>query len=172
MINLKVAEYLNRMNLAECPPETQDIKINLANRQKAIDDANYGPLNPNEPTDDYWKRKAEQFHSGDLEAAKSARCGNCGFFDIKKKTLDCIAKGIGGEDAWDTIEAGNIGLCLAFDFKCAAARTCDAWLYGGPVTDEQPFSVEKLDIEPNPCWKGYEPYGLKPDGSPNCIPVK
>jgi hypothetical protein len=25
-------------------------------------------------------------------------------------------------------------------------------------------------IEPNPCWDGYVAYGLKPDGSPNCIP--
>lgn len=28
-----------------------------------------------------------------------------------------------------------------------------------------------LDIEPNPCWEGYEPIGLKPDGAPNCVPV-
>ena len=31
---------------------------------------------------------------------------------------------------------------------------------------------EKAAIEPNPCWEGYEPYGLKDDGTPNCIPVK
>jgi hypothetical protein len=31
---------------------------------------------------------------------------------------------------------------------------------------------EKMDITPNPCWKGYEPYGLKPNGDPNCIPIK
>ena len=24
----------------------------------------------------------------------------------------------------------------------------------------------------NPCWSGYEPIGLKPDGSPNCVPVE
>ena len=29
-----------------------------------------------------------------------------------------------------------------------------------------------MAITPNPCWEGYEPYGLKPDGSPNCIPVE
>jgi len=28
-----------------------------------------------------------------------------------------------------------------------------------------------LDIEPNPCWEDYEPIGLKPDGSPNCVPI-
>jgi hypothetical protein len=34
------------------------------------------------------------------------------------------------------------------------------------------LSKEKLDIEPNPCWDGYEPIGLKDDGSPNCVPIK
>jgi len=29
-----------------------------------------------------------------------------------------------------------------------------------------------LEIEPNPCWEGYEPIGLKDDGSPNCVPIK
>lgn len=31
---------------------------------------------------------------------------------------------------------------------------------------------KEMDIEPNPCWEGYEPIGLKDDGSPNCVPVK
>lgn len=31
---------------------------------------------------------------------------------------------------------------------------------------------EPMDITPNPCWEGYEPVGLKPDGSPNCVPIK
>jgi hypothetical protein len=31
---------------------------------------------------------------------------------------------------------------------------------------------KKLNIEPNPCWEGYEPIGLKDDGSPNCVPIK
>ncbi|NBW21228.1 MAG: phage portal protein, partial [Caulobacteraceae bacterium] len=34
---------------ATCPIATQDIKVNLKNRQTAVDDANYGPANPNEP---------------------------------------------------------------------------------------------------------------------------
>ena len=32
--------------------------------------------------------------------------------------------------------------------------------------------AKQFNIEPNPCWEGYEPYGLKDDGTPNCIPVK
>jgi hypothetical protein len=120
---------------AGCPEATQDIAINLENRQKAIDVAKYGPLNPNEPNEDYWKAKADQFHSGDIVAAKKSLCGNCVFFDITQKILSCIAEGIGGEDAWDSVEAGQLGYCEAFDFKCAAARTCDAWVVGGPITD-------------------------------------
>jgi hypothetical protein len=53
--------------------------------------------------------------------------------------LDCIASGLGneaGNDAWGSIEAGDLGYCEAFDFKCAASRTCDAWVAGGPVTEE------------------------------------
>jgi len=34
------------------------------------------------------------------------------------------------------------------------------------------FGQSKLDIEPNPCYSGYEPIGLKDDGSPNCVPIK
>lgn len=37
------------------------------------------------------------------------------------------------------------------------------------------FKIEipkKMEIEPNPCWEGYEPIGLKDDGSPNCVPIK
>ena len=128
-------KYIAPELFAECPVETQDIAVNLKNRQNAIDTANYGPLNPNEPNEDYWKAKAEQFHSGDVEAAKQSICGNCAFFDKTQKILDCIASGIGGEDAWDSIEAGDIALCTAFDFKCAANRTCAAWVSGGPVTD-------------------------------------
>jgi hypothetical protein len=120
--------------LAACPPATQNIEVNLKGRQNAIDTANYGPLNPNEPNEDYWKAKADMF-KGDLESAKKALCGNCSFFVQTKQILDCIAGGINDTNEWDTIEAGDLGYCEAFDFKCAANRTCDAWVSGGPIVD-------------------------------------
>ena len=119
----------------DCPRATQDVATNLKNRQKAIDVAHYGPLNPNEPNEDYWKAKAKMF-GGDLESAKKARCGNCAFFVQTKNMLDCIAGGINDTNEWDTIKAGDLGYCEAFDFKCAAGRTCDAWVVGGPIVDE------------------------------------
>jgi len=119
----------------ECPPATQDIKLNIENRQTAIDQANYGPLNPNEPNEDYWKAKAEQF-KGDVEEAKKALCGNCAFFYRTPEILKCIAEGLGEEvDPYEAIDAGEIGYCEAFDFKCAASRTCSAWVVGGPITE-------------------------------------
>lgn len=40
------------------------------------------------------------------------------------------------------------------------------------LTNAQFGEKKSLDIEPNPCWEGYEPIGLKDDGSPNCVPIK
>jgi hypothetical protein len=119
---------------AECPDATQDVETNLKNRQEAIDKADYGPLNPNEPNEGYWKKKAATF-GGDVSAAKKALCGNCSFFIQTKEMLDCIAQGINDTNEWDTIKAGGLGYCEAFDFKCAAERTCSAWVVGGPITD-------------------------------------
>jgi hypothetical protein len=55
---------------------------------------------------------------------------------------DCIAQGIeqggsGNENAWDAINAAELGYCEAFDFKCAASRTCNAWVTGGPIDDSK-----------------------------------
>jgi len=63
-------------------------------------------------------------------------CGNCAAFNQTKKLLGCISKGI-GEDAGEVEMSGNLGYCEIFDFKCAAKRTCDAWIVGGPITDDK-----------------------------------
>jgi hypothetical protein len=119
----------------DCPIATQDVETNLKNRQRAIDEAHYGPLNPNEPNEEYWKKKADMF-GGDVESAKKALCGNCAFFVKTPSMLQCIADGINDINELDTIQVANIGYCEAFDFKCAGARTCDAWVVGGPITQE------------------------------------
>jgi hypothetical protein len=118
-----------------CPESTYNIKLNIENRQKCIDEANYGPLNTNEPNEEYWQAKADQFN-GSKEEAKKALCGNCAFFYRTPEILKCIAEGLGEEvDPYEAIEAGEIGYCEAYDFKCAASRTCDAWVVGGPITE-------------------------------------
>jgi len=133
---------------ASCPIATQDIKINLANRQTAVDDANYGPANPNEPNEDYWKAKADEFQ-GDVVTAKKMLCGNCAAFDQRSKVLGCIKKGI-GEDANEVAIGGDLGYCEIFDFKCAAKRTCDAWIVGGPITDKKEELARPVSQTPAP----------------------
>ena len=127
-----------------CPPATQDLKLNIENRQTAIDDVGYGPLNPNEPNEEFWQKKADRW-SVTIEEAKKSRCGNCAVFVVTKQMKSCIEKGLEGGQSnvaynysnWDQIdEAAELGYCEALDFKCAASRTCDAWVVGGPITDK------------------------------------
>ena len=111
-----------------CPAATQDITVNLKNRGKAIDSANYGPENPDLPNKQFWMEKAQEWEV-DVEEAKTSRCGNCAAFNQDDSMLECISKGIGDEgDAEEFIEKADLGYCEIFDFKCAASRTCDAWV--------------------------------------------
>jgi hypothetical protein len=119
----------------DCPPATQDIALNLKNRKNAIDTAMYGPLNPEEPNEEYWQAIAQEWQV-DTETAKKQLCGNCAMFNISPKTKECIQGGLTDDsDTFDQIDAaGELGYCEAFDFKCASARTCRAWVTGGPIT--------------------------------------
>lgn len=121
-----------------CPPATQDIGANLRNRQTAIKVADYGPPNPGLPNVRFWTKKGKMWGVGPREA-QTMRCGNCAAFDVSPRMKECIATGImsDGVDPYDFIQAGELGYCLAFKFKCAAARTCDAWVAGGPIRRER-----------------------------------
>ena len=136
-----------------CPPATQDVGLNLKNRKNAIDTAMYGPLNPEEPNDEYWDSLASEW-GVDAETAKQQRCGNCAVFVITPEMKECISSGLTGDrpDDFDAIDAaGELGYCEAFDFKCASARTCRAWVSGGPVTEakagEGEDSPAEADVE-------------------------
>jgi hypothetical protein len=128
-----------------CPVATQDIHINLKNRNHAIKEYGYGPLNPDEPSDKFWKRLADMWGITPVEA-KTSRCKNCAAFVQTKEMLACIEKGISFDpdepEENNTAEAvtakvvqdkANLGYCQLFHFKCAGDRTCDAWLMGGPI---------------------------------------
>jgi len=133
----KYAAAMNQMmtpakEVAKCPMPTQDVVLNLKNRAKAITTAAYGPENPALPNTAYWKKKADTWDVS-IDDAKKSRCGNCAAFNVQDSIKQCIAKGIGNEaDPWGTIRLADLGYCEIFDFKCAASRTCDAWVTGGP----------------------------------------
>jgi len=124
-----------------CPIATQDIGVNLENRQNAIDTAAYGPLNPELANRTFWIAKADMWNT-DVVTAKQSLCGNCSFFVQTTAMLDCIETGLAAGGAtgneWDSVGGGQLGYCEAFDFKCKSTRTCDAWVSGGPVTDSTP----------------------------------
>jgi Family of unknown function (DUF5872) len=132
----------------DCPPATQDIQLNLKNRQKAIDDYGYGPLNPALPNTKFWMAKVEEWNLDSPEEAKSSLCGNCAAFDQREDTLACIAQGIGSDSGSKdpTIEAGDLGYCRFLKFKCASLRTCDAWVTGGPLVDKPPVTESIMDF--------------------------
>ena len=138
-VSAKIKKEKPKKKSFSCPVETQDIAANLKNRQKAIDEFGYGPLNPNEENKDFWEDKVKKWRLESVEEAKKSLCANCAAFVITKDMLSCISKGLSDgdkneEDAWASIESGKLGFCEALDFKCSALRTCDAWIVGGPVS--------------------------------------
>ena len=110
-----------------------DLDLNTLNRNQTVKEYRYGPLNPDDEKGSakFWEDKAEMWDTT-VEAAKQSRCGNCGAFDQKKGTLAKIEKAI-GEEGKTIVKNANIGFCEFFWFKCAGARTCDAWVGGGPI---------------------------------------
>lgn len=128
---------------ATCPVATTDARLNIKNRDLAIKNHGYGPMNPSEPNEKFWKGIADLWSlSG--EEAKTSRCSNCAAFIQTPKMLSCIESHIGYEedypseeelrqDQQEVREASDLGYCLSFGFKCAAKRVCRAWLYGGPI---------------------------------------
>lgn len=132
------------MSTKKCPPATLNIELNLLNRRKAIRTAKYGPANPKLPNVNYWKEIAREWGVS-MKEAQTMRCGNCAAFDVTSHVIECIENGIGkdGIDPDDTIVAGELGYCRFFQFKCAASRTCTAWVVGGPITDEKLVQVQR-----------------------------
>jgi hypothetical protein len=133
-------KYINIVEAANkgCPIATHDIDTNLKNRQKAIDEYHYGPANPDQ-SEDYWTKSAKIFNVS-TATAKTMLCGNCAAFDVSDSMRDCISTGIKGDedrvDANASINLADLGYCNFLHFKCAGARSCKAWVTGGPVTEK------------------------------------
>jgi len=144
LLEKKITEVNNK-----CPLATVDIEENIKNRDWTTENYGYGPLNPAVPDPGFWEKKAELWNT-DLETVKTARCGNCAAFDQSDVILGCIEKGINETNAADpreVMELADLGYCQLFKFKCAGARTCDAWLFGGPIRDQQRESMPETEAE-------------------------
>ena len=126
-----------------CPIATQDIQINLKNRNNAFKKFGYGPPNPDEPNELFCLKKAKMYKAPTKDI-KSMLCGNCAAFIQTPKMMECILSGLEKDEGKeelsydeDFIKAADLGYCDLFQFTCAAARTCDAWKAGGPITKEK-----------------------------------
>jgi hypothetical protein len=146
-VKIEIEIQSQEKNGEACPVATGDVSVNLENRQKAIDESNYGPMNPNEANMDYWREISKVWRNSPDQAKKS-RCGNCAAFIQTPKMLACIESGLAtGDsemDAWEVIDAGDLGYCEIWDFKCASKRTCTAWVTGGPITDDSEKMSEDM----------------------------
>ena len=123
-----VSRLLQKLAKSDCPPATQDIEINTKNRNSTRDNHNYGPLNPDKPSEDYWGDLAEKWDAT-MDEAMSSRCANCVAFDISPRMKDCMPGETSDKD-------GVLGYCWMHHFKCHSARTCYTWAAGGPITKD------------------------------------
>ena len=123
-----------------CPVATQDISVNLKNRNRAFKEFGYGAPDPNLPNHAFWLKKAKMYNAT-VDDVKQMRCGNCAAFIQTPKMMQCIkdglekGKSLENELDYDQqfIDAADLGFCELFHFTCAALRTCDAWKSGGSI---------------------------------------
>ena len=131
--------------IKKCPTATQILKVNTANRDRAIqaDFIMYGPLNVEDPGD-YWKKIAAKWKTTE-EAARKSKCASCTAFDVSPRMLACIP-GETSQPVRD--EFGILGYCWMHHFKCHSARSCNTWAAGGPIKeDEKSYEWQKRNLK-------------------------
>ncbi|CAB5194755.1 hypothetical protein UFOVP177_33 [uncultured Caudovirales phage] len=141
--------------MKECPKVCSDIPLNLKNRDWAFKNVGYGPANPESP-EDFWKIRAKEWATS-KKNAQTMHCGNCSAFIQTPEMMKCIVDGIQGEEsdnetyANEVVDSAKLGYCELFEFKCAADRTCSAWLVGGsikkPMTEKQKTMLKMAKLE-------------------------
>lgn len=141
--------------MKECPKVCSDIPLNLKNRDWAFKNVGYGPANPESP-EDFWQIRAKEWATSEKNA-QTMKCGNCSAFIQTPEMMKCIVDGIQGEEsdnetyANEVVGSAGLGYCELFEFKCAADRTCSAWLVGGsikqPMTEKQKTMLKMAKLE-------------------------
>ena len=127
-----------------CPAPTQDIALNTSNRDRAIRMFDYGPPNPAQPSNWFWKKIASRWSKNpsaeQIAETKTMRCGNCGVFDVSPTMKACMPRSY-APDAYEAAAMASgavLGYCWAHSFKCASTRTCATWVQGPAIsTDER-----------------------------------
>jgi hypothetical protein len=118
-----------------CPLPTVYPNVNIANHMVCINLANLGPADPREPSNPFWKAKADKWQVMDGEA-RTRLCMNCEHYDNSEENIQCVSKGAGGKlkasalpitPKWADIDGMPSAVCTRFNITCSALRTCDDW---------------------------------------------
>lgn len=110
-----------------CPAATQDPKLNNRNRLRAVREAKYGPVRitmfgmqvidlEGGAALRYWRNMARRWGIPYTDAIRR-RCGNCAAFDTSPEMVNCRGAS----------RNGTLGYCHAWNFTCAARRSCLSW---------------------------------------------
>jgi hypothetical protein len=100
----------------KCPIATQDIHVNLENRNHAFEEYGYGPANPELDNEEFWAERAEEWNTSP-DNAKTMRCGNCSAFIQTPEMMGCIIGGIQKEESDDetyapeVVDSADLGYC-------------------------------------------------------------
>jgi len=126
-----------------CPAPTQDIALNTSNRDRAIRMFDYGPPNPAQPSNWFWKKIASRWSQNpsaeQIAETKTMRCGNCGVFDVSPGMKACMPRSY-APDAYEAAAMASgavLGYCWAHNFKCASTRTCATWVQGPAISTNE-----------------------------------
>ncbi len=94
----------------------KDVHVNLDNRNHAIDEYGYGPMNPNEKSEDFWQKKADLWDNT-IEEAKKSRCYNCAAFNQTPEILKAMGEAL-GRVGDKIVETAKLGFCECFFWFC------------------------------------------------------
>jgi hypothetical protein len=133
-------KFVSEAKKLVCPAATQDSQLNNEKRQTAIDQAKYGPANPDEPNEKFWDYYADRWGETE-EKVKTMRCHNCSFFNVSPEMKDCIEKAV-QDDEYEQWNAAGFGFCHKWDFMCREERTCLSWSAGGPKKGNKEMESE------------------------------
>jgi hypothetical protein len=126
-----------------CPIIFVNKKENIKNHIKTVKEAKLGPASPSKPETQFWMEKAKLWKVSPAEA-KTRLCSNCGLYLNTKQIKECYSAGVENKTiplateinpSWENTTDGA-AFCLKFDITCTASRTCDDWIAGGPLTEQ------------------------------------
>ncbi len=121
-----------------CPVASQEAHINMANKTSAIQNFLYGPSMLLADNTEYYNAISQAMNM-QPEDVQGARCGNCAYNNNSPEVQQCIAMGMGGEQAFDpmeTIQKANMGYCQSLHFLTEGAKGCSMWILSADTEED------------------------------------